>query len=124
MFIGETILVVTALCSGPPKKRQFEDQDYTVTSHTQGCFQLASGSSLETKLTDDIGDIPGVRSVNVAPTEGGLDVLVVLEKLEFSTYEKVINRELELFEKFPHLTVRFNVEPFTGDDGPLLAYVA
>ena len=40
-----------------------------------------------------------------------VDVNVVLEELDFSAFEKVIQKELDLFDSFPELEFRFNVIP-------------
>jgi hypothetical protein len=72
---------------------------------------MADGVSLERKLTNDIENIQGVTDVQIRQVNGAMEVNVVLDKLEFSVFEKVIQKELDLFDQFPDLQVRFNVVP-------------
>ena len=59
----------------------------------------------------DIEQIAGVRGVSIKAIDGGLEVYVQLDKLEFSVYERVIQKELDLFDQFPDLKVKFDVAP-------------
>lgn len=66
--------------------------------------------------------IDGVRTVAVRKNGDLLNVNVVLDTLEFAAFEKVVQKELELFDTHPDLRVRFNIEPFspTEDTAPAL----
>jgi hypothetical protein len=89
-----------------------ESVPYMITTDISSrSFQVADGVSLERKLTNDIESIQGVTNVQVKRVGGALEVNVVLDKLEFSVFEKVIQKELDLFDKFPEMQVRFNVVP-------------
>jgi hypothetical protein len=121
MIVVETV-VAGILYVLPTRRTMFQDLQY-VTSRTVNCFQIASGSSLEAQLSHEIEDMPGVRSVNVRRTENdGLEVSVLLENLEFSTYERVIQKELDLYDKFPDMPVKFNVDLCVAPEEPALVY--
>jgi hypothetical protein len=66
---------------------------------------------LEDRVIIDLLTLNGVVDVFVRRDGSVLNVHVVLDDLEFSKFEKVIQKELELTEKFPHLRFRFNVSP-------------
>ena len=116
MFVAETALMLTMVCTLP--KRRIANGELSepvpcviTTDSSPRSFQMADGISLERKVTNDIENIEGVTDVQIKHVDGALEVNVVLDKLEFSVFEKVIQRELDLFDRFPDLQVRFNVVP-------------
>lgn len=117
MFFVETALALSVVCTLPKRMvcvngEEPESVPYMITTDISSrSFQVADGVSLERKLTNDIESIQGVTNVQVKRVGGALEVNVVLDKLEFSVFEKVIQKELDLFDKFPEMQVRFNVVP-------------
>lgn len=70
-----------------------------------------SGISLEQKVANDIEEISGVNSVSIKRRGDVFDVNVVMDRLTFDTYEKIIQHELQLVDAFPGLKFNFNVTP-------------
>ena len=117
MIVAETLLAVT-LMSSLPKKRSGQERDYVYSSNAGNCFEIASGMSLERTVNTEIEELPGVHSVAVKRnSQTSFVVDVVMETLEFSTYQKVIEKELDLFDQFPALTFEFNVVPLAAVQG-------
>ena len=114
MIIAESILALSVLCTIPKRLNLGHELQYISGAGT--CFQVSSGPTLEERLTMDIEQISGVREVSVKRNGDSLDVCVVIDNMEFALYEKVIQKELDLFEKFPNLQVRFDVVPFIEND--------
>ncbi len=81
----------------------------TMLDFMKRTFQMASGVSLERELNIELSAIKGVRDVDITSTAGGLEVNVVLNELEFSVFEQVIQKELDLFDQSPDLRAHFNV---------------
>jgi hypothetical protein len=125
MLVAETVLALSVVCT-LPKRRVYSGGEvselvpYVITTDTTPrSFQMADGVSLERKLTDDIENIQGVVDVRVKQVNGVLEVSVVLENLEFPLFEKVTQKELDLFDQFPDMPVRFNVVPQQADQAAI-----
>lgn len=121
MLVAETVLALSVVCT-LPKRRVCSGREvselvpYVITTDTTPrSFQMADGVSLERKLTDDIENIQGVADVQIKQIDGALEVNVTLDNLEFSLFEKVMQKELDLYDQFPDMPVRFNVVPRNGD---------
>ncbi len=57
----------------------------------------------------DLTELEGVRGVEITRRGDTFEVTVGMDTLEFSPFEKVIQKELELFDEFPGLTFNFNI---------------
>lgn len=111
MIIAETILAVSIICSVPKKRQDGQPLLVTYDSYSRNTFQISSGISWERKLMIDLKDIDGVETVSIAQNGNVVEVTVVLDRLDFSSFQKVTRKEMELFDQFPGLRFEFNVLP-------------
>ena len=126
MFIAESVIAMTVLCSAPKRQRRWDDlHQMSNGAQAVNCFQITSGISLEHKVTIELEEIVGVRDVKIQRNGNSFSVDVVVADLEFSTYEQVINKEIELFDRFPELSFEFNVMPASAlEITPTVLYAA
>ena len=111
-IIAETILAMTVLCTAPNRKRSEQHLHfYTSGNVSHNYFQISSGMSLERKLNIELGEIEGVQAVAIKRSGNVVEVNVVLETLEFTSFQKVTQKEIDLFERFPGMDFEFNVVP-------------
>src|SRR5437773_1922786 len=116
MIIAETALALSVICTLPRRRPCFGDDaaeriPYILTTdRPRVSFQVASGVSLEHKLTKDIQEIAGVDGVTIRRMGASYQVSVIMGTFAFESYEKVIQKELELFDALPGLDFVFNVE--------------
>jgi len=112
MILAETVLA-GVLCSTVHKRQSSVPEVLYATTGLgyRNCFQMASGVSLERKLDIDLSGISGVQEVNITRKIDRLEVTVILNELDFVAFDKVIQKEVELFERFPQLKTRFEVLP-------------
>lgn len=59
----------------------------------------------------EIEDLPGVRDVTVRRQQDDFEVTVVMESLQFPLFRQIVQKELELTDKYPDYTFDFNVLP-------------
>lgn len=119
MIIAETFIVATLLCTSPCRKMSSRNFQYTVAG--KNGFQISSDDSLGALLTMELRNIPGVRNVAVNRSGNNFDVDVLLESLDFSVFDQVVNRELYLFDEFPEFNFRFSILPAVAvDEAPAL----
>jgi hypothetical protein len=107
MIIAETILAISVLCTVP--KRKVSEFDICYVSDGVHAYQLSSGVSLERKVTIDLSEIDGVRDVDISRNGNVFEVRVAMNTLEFEKFEKVVQKEIELFDAFPGLTFNFDI---------------
>lgn len=86
------------------------------TSGTQNSFDLFSGMSLERKVKIELEDIDGVLWADIKRSGSVIDVNVVVNELEFGSFEKITRHEMYLFEKYPDLRFDFRVTPVAALD--------
>jgi hypothetical protein len=116
MIIVETALALSVICT-LPKRRACTGADggelitYTITTdNSDQVFQMPSGISLERQMTIDLENIDGVGHVDVKELGDSIySVNVSMATFEFSSYEKVIEKELELMKTIPDSKFNFNV---------------
>lgn len=111
MLIAETVVIVNLLCTSTKRRRSELDQEPQYTTNSIAWFEVASGRTLEGKMTSDIEEMPGVVEVRVMRTGDTFDVFVVMENMEFGPFNAVIQKELELYAKFPRYTFNFDLTP-------------
>jgi hypothetical protein len=125
MFIAESIIAMTVLCSAPKRQRWDELHKMSNGAGAVNCFQITSGISLERKVTIELEEIAGVRDVKIQRSGNSFSVDVIVADLDFSTYEQVIKKEIELFDRFPELSFEFNVMPASSlEITPTVLYAA
>ena len=107
MIIAETILAISVLCTVP--KRKVPEFDVCYVADGVHAYQLSSGMSLERKVIIDLSEVDGVRDVDISRNGNVFDVRVAMNTLEFEKFEKVVQKELELFDAFPGLTFNFDI---------------
>jgi len=81
------------------------------TSGARNSFDLFSGMSLERKVKIELEEIEGVRHVEVQRDGETVGVTVVVDELEFVSFEKITRQEMYLFDHHPELSFDFNVIP-------------
>ena len=111
MIIAETALAVTFLCSNLPNRKRSGEFPHYISSGSRNCFQIASGITLEAQVTEDIKNLPGVRSVSVQRNGSTFTVDVFMENLEIESFRRVSDKELALFDEFPDLNFNFMILP-------------
>jgi len=116
MFIVETLVATTLLCSSLKR----ESGAVCVTS--SGIVQVASGGTLENKMTGEIEDISGVLDVSVKRTGDTFDVSVTMENMDFEPFDKVVNCKLSLYDRYPNYTFNFDYQ--LAEISPALASYA
>ncbi|HYL73330.1 MAG TPA: hypothetical protein VEU96_03950 [Bryobacteraceae bacterium] len=110
MIIAETIIAVTLFATVPKKIHDWSELHYISDGKTaSNCFEASSGVSLEHRLTEELQGIEGVGAVRVTQSGNSYFVSVVMDTYEFSNYEKVIQKEMELFDKHASFKFNFNV---------------
>jgi hypothetical protein len=111
MLIVETAVAVTLLCAST-KRQRIEDFAYSMNSSAkQKVFQIASGRTLESKMTGDIEEMAGVVAVTVKRTGDTFDVSVIMENMDFDPFRAVVEKELALDGTYPDLTFNFEILP-------------
>jgi hypothetical protein len=68
------------------------------------CFQLASDTSLERKMADELEEIKGVINVQITRSKGSFSFDVYLSSFDRATRRSVYAVEKDLYERFPNLT--------------------
>jgi hypothetical protein len=115
-MIAEAIMAATLLCTAG-KKTCDPTVRYAVSWGTsQSALEVASGPSLESRLKMDLKHIPGVKAFDVTRTADYVRVDVVMETLEFSTFEGVVQKELEYSERFPRHNFQFSISAASEAD--------
>jgi hypothetical protein len=110
MIIAETILVPTLLTSVPKKPKDWAELHYVCDGKTvSNCFVASSGVSVERKLTNELEKIDGVGAVEINQSGNSYRVNITMDSYDFSKYERVIAKELEMFDKIPGSKFVFNV---------------
>jgi hypothetical protein len=115
MFVAETVLVLSMVCTLPKRRTGVDGEmsdgtPYVVTTAaTSSSFQVADGVSLEQTVTDKISEIEGVNDVIITQAGTSYEVNVTMGTFAFETYEKVIGEELALLDKHPDLDFEFHV---------------
>lgn len=66
--------------------------------------------SVGQKMTDDIEDLAGVRSVFIRQIGVSYAVKVIMETTEFESFQRVVAIELELSDKYPALRFDFDID--------------
>jgi hypothetical protein len=61
-------------------------------------------------VTNEIEDIDGVQGVSIKQAGDSYAVNVVMETIDFESFQKVVAKELELFDKYPGLRFDFNID--------------
>src|SRR5437764_355591 len=110
MLIAETAVVI-----GPASadlRRLDVDSGYVVceSSHVVG-VQIASGRTLEGQIISDIKQMNGVRHVSVLRSGSAFEVVVVMENMDFDPFNAVVQKELDLYSRFPNFTFHFDIAP-------------
>ena len=109
MIIVETILATTLLATVPKRPRDWSELHYISDGKTvSNCFEASNGMSLERKLAMDIENIDGVGQVVIKQAGNTYQVDVVMNTYDFASYEKVVQKELELLDT-PGARFTFNV---------------
>jgi len=70
---------------------------------------MSSGVSLEEELVRELKNIEGVAAVDISHVGGSYHVNVTMGTYDFPSYEKVIEKEMEMFDKGPGSKCVFNV---------------
>jgi hypothetical protein len=115
----ETFIAVGSLALALPSKRRegsSENRICIVSTDSGNSFQLSSGPSLEANVKSEIEDIDGVKRVVVVGDGTDYTVTVRLKEMEFSVFEKVIAKEIELFDQYPNKNFKFDILPESMDD--------
>jgi hypothetical protein len=99
---------MSILCT-VPKRRSFETELFVVATGSSQRFELSTGASLEDTLTSEIENIAGVGSVEINQVGDSCQVNVTMETYDFSSYEKVIEKEMQLFDQNHGSKFVFNV---------------
>lgn len=105
-----------ALCV-PPRKEGSEsellsrDRFFCVATEGENAFTVASSASLGDVVKADIEGLPLVRRVEIHQSGERYDVRVVMDRLEFSSFERVVQKELALYDNFPALNFSFDIVP-------------
>ncbi len=112
MILGPEVALCVSLCTAPRKQAEWEMQFFA--SSARNSFDLASGMSLERKVKIDLEDINGVQWVDIQRDGNAFSVNVIVDELEFGSFEKITQREIELFDKYPDLSFSFQVTPMVA----------
>jgi hypothetical protein len=125
VIVTEAVIVATVLCtSASCGKRAGRKVHYYISGPLRTGFQISTDSSLQTKLTMELKNIPGVRSVAIDRKGNQFDVSVVLETLDFAIFDQVVQREVYLFDEFPEFKFRFSILPADAIDDTLSLHAA
>jgi hypothetical protein len=77
---------------------------------------LTVATTLEGQMISDIQEIDGVRDVSVSRTGDTFDVSVIIDSMEFSRFDAVVQKELQLYSEFPQFTFHFDINPSEDTD--------
>ena len=108
-IIAEGVLVVTLIC-GAARRRPHEEDSYYVSGEAPRCYQVLTGISAEEELMNEIESIQGVGGVvirQLAPDS--YEVNVTMETFEFENFQRVVQKELEVFDKLSSSKYVFNI---------------
>jgi hypothetical protein len=110
LIIAETVIAVTLFATVPKRIHDWSELHYISDGKTaSNCFVASSGVSLEHRLTEELQSIEGVGAVTVTQLGNSYLVNVVMDTYEFSNYDKVIQKEMEMFDKHPSFKFHFDV---------------
>jgi hypothetical protein len=110
LIIAETIIAVTLVATVPKRLHDWSELHYISDGKTaSNCFAVASGVSWERTLTEELQNINGVGGVQVVQSGNSYTVNVVMDTYDFSSYEKVIQKEMDMFDQRAGIKVNFNV---------------
>jgi len=110
IIIAETIIAATLLATVPKRRHDWSELHYIADGKTaSNCFTASSGMSLEHKLMGELQEMHGVEGVEVTQSGNSYHVNVVMATYDFASYEKVIQKEMDLFNKHAGFRFSFNV---------------
>jgi len=108
IFIAEGALAMRMICSTEARRqRQAKNHPYYVSNESSNCFQVATGTSLESKLADEIENIDGVRDVRVNRNGAAFSVDIDLLNFDKASRRRVYAKEKDLYREFPNYTFNF-----------------
>ena len=110
MIIGETILVVSAICSAMPPRRA-SIQNYSITSNAPGCFQIASGITIEDEVTYNLNSLPGIGGAATLANRRRCLLMVDIDVAKFDrdTRRSIYAAGRALHEEFPNHVLDFRL---------------
>jgi hypothetical protein len=115
MFIAETFFCFSTVYATSLKRARRENEPFQVWDQSSNCLSWATGTTLEGRLRMEIEEIDGVADALVRRTADSFVVDVTMVDYEFSNYERVVAKELEMVGKYPDHHVTFNIA-FSGND--------
>ncbi len=111
IFVAENVLAITTICSTARRRHVVAEPYYISNIATiSNSFSVSTGISLGQTVTNEIEDIGGVQGVSIKQAEDSYAVNVVMETIDFESFQKVVAKELELFDKHPGLRFDFNID--------------
>jgi hypothetical protein len=127
VFLIETFIAVGSLAYSLPNTRRegcSENRICIVSTDSGNCFQVSSGCSLEADVKSDLQNIDGVQHVEITNEGNNYTVTVTLRELEFSVFDQVINKELELFDQHSDKTFKFDIRSASLDSRTQILHAA
>jgi hypothetical protein len=100
--IGATLMFCTAT-------RRRPESEFMLVSNGTKCVYIASGDTLEAKIMSEIEELIGVRKTAITRTGDAVRVSVIMNSMEFSQFDAVVQKELELYARYPSLTFYFDI---------------
>src|SRR4051812_37281048 len=108
MFLAETAVVgISLVCAST--RRLHPDKFLQLISGTVKSIPMASGKTLESRIMSELDELQAVCGTSVVRTGDHLRVTVILENMEFSRFEAIVQKELELYSRYPGLTFYFDI---------------
>ena len=110
MFISETALALSVICTDPRKKTSEQELYYIDDGNPcRNSFQIFSGTSMERMLASNFQDINGVSAVHVRKNGWQFSIEIDLSLFDRPTRNKVFEKELEMYVEFPNTSFEFCV---------------
>jgi len=111
IFVAETVFAITTICT-TARRRHVVAEPYCISNIAtiSNSFSVSTGISLGQTVTNEIEDIDGVQGVSIKQAGDSYAVNVVMETIDFDSFQKVVAKELELFDKYPGLRFDFNID--------------
>jgi hypothetical protein len=70
---------------------------------------MASGKTLDERIMSELDEMAGVRETSVVRTGDAVRVTVILDDMDFSRFDAVVQKELELYSRYPDLSFYFDI---------------
>lgn len=110
MFVAETAMAVTMLCSSAKKRQRGDDPGWfsVSTSKCSSCV-VSSGRTLERKMTDDIEALAGVLDVSLNRIGDSFSFTIVMQDMDYARFDRVVQKELEWSSAYPGFSFYFDI---------------